>query len=230
MADLLNFLDRQVGMDQYLLAVTADHGICPLPEVSRSKGLDAKRIDPKVIQKDIEDHLTATFGAPVGPKVGEKKPAWVEAQVLPWVYLNPKVCAAARRTRAEVAAAIAEFLSRRPEFDRAITRAELAATGSPEDRIGALARRSFHADRAGDVFLALKPYYLPSTVLVTGTTHGAPHEYDTHVPLLVIGPGVAPGSKSEPTTPQAAAAIFARWLDLRLPKFAEFPVPESLLR
>ena len=34
-ADLLGFLDAKVGKDQYLLAVTADHGICPLPEVSR---------------------------------------------------------------------------------------------------------------------------------------------------------------------------------------------------
>ena len=137
MADLLSFLDRQVGKDQYLLAVTADHGICPLPEVSRSKGLDAKRIDPKVIQKDIEDHLTAKFGAPAGPMVGEKKPAWVEAQVFPWIYLNPKVCTAAKRSRSDVAAAVAEFLSRRPEFARAIPRAELDGVASPEDRIGA---------------------------------------------------------------------------------------------
>ena len=228
MADLLSFLDRQVGKDQYLLAVTADHGICPLPEVSRSKGFDAQRIDPKVIQKDIEDHLTAKFGAPAGPMVSEKKPAWVEAQVFPWIYLNPKVCTAAKRSRADVASAAAEFLSHRPEFARAIPRAELDGVASPEDRIGALARRSFHPDRAGDVYLVLKPYYLPSSALGTGTTHGSPYEYDQHVPLLVIGPGVVPGSKSEPTTPQAAAAIFARWLDVRLPKFAEFPVPESL--
>ena len=231
MADLLDFLDRQVGKDQYLLAVTADHGICPLPEVSRSKGIDAGRIDPKGLQRDVEDHLTQLFGAPVGPIASDKKPAWVEAQVLPWIYLNPKVCAAAKRSKAEVAGAVAEFLSKRPEFARAMTRTELEGSFAPEDRIGTLAQRSYHRERSGDVFLVLKPYYLPSDALSgTGTTHGAPFEYDTHVPLMVMGPGVVGGTKTEPVTPLATAAIFAEWLGIPRPKWAEYPVPESLSR
>jgi hypothetical protein len=230
MADLLSFLDHQVGKDQYLLAVTADHGACALPEVSRSKGIDAKRVDPKVIQKDIEDHLTQKFGTPVGPAKSDKKPAWIEAQVLPWIYLNPKVCAAAQRSRAEVAVAVVEFISRQPEFARAFSRADLESASPAEDHIRTLVKRSYYPDRSGDVFLVLKPYYIPSAAIGTGTTHGSPYDYDRHVPLMVIGPGVVGGSKSEPTTPQAAAAIFARWLDVRPPKFAEFPVPESLTR
>ena len=39
MADLLAHLDRRVGKDHYLLAVTADHGVCPMPEASRAKGI-----------------------------------------------------------------------------------------------------------------------------------------------------------------------------------------------
>jgi len=232
LADLLGFLDSQVGTDHYLLAVTSDHGICPLPEVSRSKGMDAQRIDPKILQKDIEDHLTLRFGSPAGPAVKDKKPAWVDAQVLPWIYLNPRVCAAAKRSTGEVAAAVAEYLSRRPEFARALTRADLESPTPPEDHIALMAQRSYYHDRAGDVYVVMKPYYVPSLVLGTssGTTHGTPHDYDTHVPLFVIGPGVAGGTRSELVAPQAAAAIFARWLDIRPPKFAEFPVPESLER
>jgi hypothetical protein len=231
MADFLDFLDRQVGKDQYLLAVTADHGICPLPEVSRSKGLDAGRIDAKALQRDIEDHLTQRFGAPAGPISKDKKPAWVEAQVLPWIYLNSKVCAAAKRSKAEVAGAVSEFVSQRPGFARAMTRAELGGAIDPADRIATMARRSFHPERSGDVFVVLKPYYLPSSPISgTGTTHGGPYEYDTHVPLMVMGPGVVGGTKTEPVTPQATAAIFAEWLGVRRPKSAEYPVPESLTR
>ena len=97
-ADLLGFLDAKVGKDQYLLAVTADHGICPLPEVSRSLGIEAKRVDPKAMQKSLEEYLTARFGAPAGGAKDAKKPSWVEAfagattdspSTLPWVYFNP---------------------------------------------------------------------------------------------------------------------------------------------
>src|SRR5262249_21551776 len=66
MADLLRFLDAKVGEGRYLLAVTADHGVCPLVEAPHLPGVVAKRVPPAEIQKAIEDHLTAKFGAPVG--------------------------------------------------------------------------------------------------------------------------------------------------------------------
>src|SRR5262249_22092339 len=34
--DLLALLDRQVGEGRYVVALSADHGVCPLPEVSRA--------------------------------------------------------------------------------------------------------------------------------------------------------------------------------------------------
>src|SRR5262249_48603372 len=49
--DLLAFLDDKVGRDRYTVALTADHGVCPLPEVSRHQGRDAGRIDPKLLDK-----------------------------------------------------------------------------------------------------------------------------------------------------------------------------------
>src|SRR4029453_13934211 len=105
-----------------------------------------------------------------------------------------------------------EYLSKRPELARALTRADLQGPIPQEDRIAAMARRSYYPDRAGDVFLVLKPFYVPSLEFTgaTGTTHGAPYDYDTHVPLLVIGPGVVGGTKFELVAPQAMAATFLR--------------------
>jgi hypothetical protein len=75
----------------------------------------------------------------------------------------------------------------------------------------------------------LAPYcMLASYTKDTGTTHGTPHPYDTHVPLLVFGPGVKPGVREERVTPQAAAAILARALGVPPPAKAEAKVPEGL--
>ena len=183
-ANLLHFLDDHVGKDQYLFAVTADHGICPLPEVSRSKGIDAKRVDMKALQKALEEHLTTKFGAAMGSPKGKKNSAWVESfadpSTVPWIYFNPRVIAAAHRTKSEVAKAAAEFLSSQPDIARAFTRADLEGPIPPDDDVRVRMRRSYFPDRAGDVCIVLKPYYLPSTTLGTGTTHGAPYDYDAH--------------------------------------------------
>jgi arylsulfatase A-like enzyme len=36
-----------------------------------------------------------------------------------------------------------------------------------------------------------EPYYLFEA---TGTSHGTPYDYDSHVPLIFYGPGIKPGT------------------------------------
>jgi hypothetical protein len=227
-ADWLRFLDERVGKGRYLLALTADHGVCPLPEAPHSPGVVAKRVPPGELQKAVEDRLTAKLGAPRGRAEKDKKPAWVEAFSAPWIYFNPAVAAAAGRSREEVAAEAVAALRSHPDVARAFTRAELAAGFPESDAIGNRMKRSYHPARCGDVCVVLKEWCLPSAVLGTGTTHGSPYDYDRHVPLIVYGPGIAGGARDEPTTPQATAAVFAKYLGLRSPNKAEFPVPATL--
>jgi predicted AlkP superfamily pyrophosphatase or phosphodiesterase len=233
MAELLTFLDHRVGKGQYLMAVTADHGICPVVEVSRERGIgDAERVNLKVMQEALEAHLTARFGSSADTKEGAKKRGWIEAfaepNVFPWLYFNPKMLTASGRTQEEVAHATVEFLTNRSQVARAFTRSDLAAGFPASDVLGNRVRRSYYPERAGDVYVLLKPYYLPSEGLSTGTTHGSPYNYDTHVPLLVYGPGIVGGVKTEPVTPQATAAIVSKWLGLPPPNKADVQVPVSL--
>lgn len=240
MADLLGFLDAEVGKGNYAVGLTADHGICPLPEASAAKGRDARRIDPAAVQGLAERHLRRAFGGvPDEPKAaepkadagaGEKKaaPGWVEAFSYPWLYLNPRLVAASGKTRSEVARSLADHLADQRDTYRVFTREELAGDFPPADEIGRRAKRAYHPDRCGDVYLVNRPYDLASKPTATGTNHGSPHGYDAHVPLLVYGPGVAGGVRTEPTTPQALAATFARFLGTRPPADADFPAPATL--
>ena len=103
------------------------------------------------------------------------------------------------------------------------------------DAISQRVLNSFHADRSGDVDILLKPYCLLETrtadiKLATGTTHGTPHEYDTHVPLLVYGPGIAGGVRDESITPLHCAAIGADFLGTKRPNDAEYGLPKTLKR
>jgi arylsulfatase A-like enzyme len=44
----------------------------------------------------------------------------------------------------------------------------------------------YNPERGGDVILIPKPYVIPGAGK-TGTTHGSPYSYDTHVPILFFG-------------------------------------------
>lgn len=219
MARLLAALDAHVGRGRYVLAMSADHGICPMPEASRKQGRDAARVQPVSTTK-VEAFLTERYGK------GAAK--WTESVGVPWVYLNAKAITAAGQKPEEVATAVAEWVAKQDGVQRVLTRAELTA-GVPEgDTIGQMVSRSFHAGRCGDLYVLLKPYHLPSAPLGSGTTHGSPWEYDTHVPLVVFGGGVVPGVRGERVSPLAASAILSRAAGVRPPAGAATPVPSGL--
>jgi hypothetical protein len=225
-ASLLRFLDARVGKDRYLLGLTADHGITPLPEVSKQKGRKAERVSRTEIQRRAEAYLRDRFGS---PPAGDKS-NWIEAVSLPWLYVNPKRVAQSGATRSEVARSLAAYLNGLPELERAFSRFD-----PPVDELHRRMLRSFHPARCGDVGVVLHPLDLPSgrnpkdmPKPEAGTTHGSPYPWDTHVPLVAFGPGIPGGRRSERVTPQAMAAIFSEALRITPPAAAEFPVPATL--
>lgn len=217
--DLLDHLDAQIGKGKYLLALTADHGICPLPEESRARGIEAMRVPPSLLSTDAEDFLRLTFG-----RQGDLA-RWIEARSEPWVYLNQALLKERGLKQAEVEAALARWYSKQPGILKAYTRTQLLGDLPDDDLIGQSLLRSFHPQRSGDVAVILKPYHLFSSPLSVGTNHGTPHTYDTHVPLFVIGSGMAPGTSGKRVTPQVITPIFARALGIEPPSGNEATYP-----
>src|ERR1700744_136642 len=60
--------------------------------------------------------------------------------------------------------------------------------------------------RSGYLYFVPKPYYLvdgtaPGRSRSYGTGHGAPYNYDQHVPVLLMGFGIQPGEYFREVTP-----------------------------
>lgn len=221
--DLLRHLDTQVGKGRYIVALSADHGVCPLPEQSRQQGKDARRLSSSVVFKEADAYLQETFPSPASSGV----PALLKVFHDDTIYLNPVWLRLLGLPPARAETALARWLEKQPGILRAFTRTQLLAPLSPRDALAQKVRRSFHPERSGDVILVLQPYCLMSTYL-TGTTHGTPHSYDTHVPLLVYGPHIRPQVRTDAVTPQAATVILAQALGIQPPRDADVPVPEHL--
>jgi predicted AlkP superfamily pyrophosphatase or phosphodiesterase len=227
--ELLEFLDAKVGKGNYFVALSADHGICPLPEVAREhEHRGAARVLSSLLSTQAEEFLRRRFGPTKGAAT------WLEATSSSWVYLNRSVIRQRGLEPAVVEQALAGWLVKQPGVLAAYTRSQLSSDRPLTDPVAEQVRQSFHPQRSGDIMVVLKPYHILWSTPATldggsyTTTHGSPHSYDTHVPLLVYGPGIRPGIHKERVAPQALTAIMARGLNIEPPTTARFAVPAGL--
>lgn len=234
MKELLDYLDAKVGKGRYVVALSADHGICPLPEVARKEGKDAGRVPPELLTSETEAFLNRHF---LKERAKGGKVPWLESskKSTATVYFNRATIKELGLTEPQVERALADWLVTQAGVQAAFTRTELTK-GPLADPMGRMVQRSYYPDECGDVMVVLKPYYLFSPPITSPktasyrTTHGSPHPYDTYVPLVVMGPGIVPGVRSERVTPLAMASILSRALGVPAPKGAEVPVPAGLFR
>ena len=236
--ELLTFLDGKVGKGNYYFAMSADHGVCPLPEFAKQQGKDSGRVEPEILTTQAEDFLNKKF-LPAG-----KQAPWfiVPKKSNAWIYLNYATLKELKLAQVDVETALAGWLTAQPGIERAFTRTQMMKPANDDNvphPLFASVKRSFHPDCSGDVMAILKPYHLFSPATLTKnpekltayrTSHGTPHPYDTHVPLLVMGPRIQPGERDERVAPQTMASILAEALGVPPPASAEHPAPKGLFK
>jgi predicted AlkP superfamily pyrophosphatase or phosphodiesterase len=181
--DLLAALDAKVGAGRYVVALTGDHGVAPIPEQMKAMGVEAGRVDLKAVTASVEDMLVKRWGA---AKDGSKYVAHVAYTDL---YFAPGVV---DRLKAEPATMkeVIDTMERVEGVLRVIPSHTLPEVHGTDDRLVRAARLSYMPDRSGDLFIMPKPYWLMSSA---GTTHGTGYFYDERVPVLLFGAGIKPG-------------------------------------
>lgn len=221
MRDQIHRLDRTLGRlleaarrrdPGAWVVLSADHGGMDLPEALAENGFPARRLSPAAFLAELRADLKAAFK--VEADLVQEAPEPND------LYLREAAVKAAGLDRKAVVARIQAWLRARPEVADAFTAEELAATdpaaaGSPRDSsLRVLLRRSFRAERSGDVLVAFKPWVVfgvPPTDWPTG--HGTPYAYDRRVPLIFWGPWKA-GERPDPVRTVDLAPTLARELGL----------------
>ncbi len=202
----LDVLDKLVGVGQYTLALSSDHGVMPLPEDIAVKGDYAERILRADNKQDYE-----AAARQVADEFGIMRPLIVGQ--INGLMLDTKAGEERRVRPPDLRQAVAKALGTIDYIDEVLTYEDLAAPKGSDRGYRALYRQSFHPDRAPDIVIRTK-----ENVLILdsryGTTHGTPYEYDTHVPLIFWGQGVA--SVSEPKTDRVRTVDLAPTLAVLL--------------
>jgi len=213
LAELFRFLDAQVGAGNYVVALTADHGIAPLPErTQRDHGAAAAgRLGGGALDKFLFPALDATYGAL------PENVYWAVRDNSGY-HLNPAALAAKQLAAPQLAAKIREVLLTHPMLAAVYTREQLTAPG-PLDAFGEMERLSYYPPRSPDVVYIPKPNFVEGSAV--GTNHGTPYAYDTHVPQVWYGAGVKPGVHPGRVAVDDLAPTLAALLGVTLPPEAK---------
>jgi predicted AlkP superfamily pyrophosphatase or phosphodiesterase len=204
---LLRFLDSSVGLNNVLVVLAADHGVAPTPEANAARHSPAGRMPP-IIQSTVQAELAK--------KYGDGK--WILSSSEHTLYLNLDLIREKKQARADVEETVRELVLALPHVFRVYTRTQLINGSIVSDRIGRRVANGFSQVRGGDVYLLLEPFWLYGTI---GTTHGSAFNYDSHVPVIFMGPWVRPGIYDGNIAPNDIAPTLATILGIEIPNGAD---------
>ena len=189
---LLDHLDRQVGTGNYIVALSADHGVADLPEAD-----GGGRVGAKAVKDALERVFVPVLGA------GDH----VVASAGTDIYLTSRTEQRLRVDQALRGAAVDALLAL-PGVARVFVGRDLngedARTSS--DRVRRAAALSYYPGRSGDLIISPKENWILST---SATSHGSPFPYDQRVPVVLFGACVRPGRYEQAASPADVAPSLA---------------------
>jgi predicted AlkP superfamily pyrophosphatase or phosphodiesterase len=199
-------VERQVGADNYLVVFTADHGVAPVAEVNTARKMPGGRITTASIKAAVQGALVKKYGA------GE----WVAGNWDLAVYLNQGLIAQSNLDLGEVEREAARAIQALPHVARVYTLQQMSQGAVLSDRVSQKVSNGFNLRRGPDVELILDPYWMVRTE-ADGTSHASPYSYDTHVPVIFMGPGIRAGQYSGSIAVNDIAPTLATMLEIETP-------------
>jgi hypothetical protein len=224
LGQLFQLLDKEVGLQNCVIVLTADHGVAPVPTVNQERKMPGAYIAGNAA-KIAGQALEERFGAA----------DWIENGSSAGIYFNHK--------------AIREFRTKEGQpidleevFDTAreaiLNSADLHAVrvysstelshGIDGDFVARAYIYGFFPRESPDLTIVYEPYAISGSG--HGTTHSSPYGYDTHVPLLWMGSGIKAGRRYEEVTPNDVAPTLATMLDVETPSGSSGRVLAEILK
>jgi predicted AlkP superfamily pyrophosphatase or phosphodiesterase len=237
--DFFGWLDDTIpgGLKNVWIALSADHGVAPVPENAQKLGIPAGTLQMKPFVAALNKAMNDRFS----PQ--QHYDYVMPTQYLPYISLNTPVfereglneLEGERAIQAAIPAALAEQLPEwakqpdskikpsttrlapGPQIFRTYTRLQMASLqpGVPPTAFGRLIAHSYSPNGGWYVMVILDPYQKQGKLI--GATHFSPWSYDRHVPLAFYGSAFKPGTYAARVQPVDLAATLADALRVNQP-------------
>lgn len=180
LARLFSFFDAEIGRENVLYVLSADHGMPEMPEQMAEFGKQTFRKGHTALAEALKQSISEAFG------VGQP----IKAFFRPYIYFDHDAIEAAGADRRAIERLIVDQLAATPGIAIAMPREPF-----PEQLgnfVEAPIRNNFHPSRSGDIYVVQSPYSFLLDPGPIAVMHGSPWRYDTHVPVIFAGPGIKP--------------------------------------
>jgi len=224
LADLFKIIDKQVGLDNTLIVLSADHGSPDTPGYLNSLKIPAGYVDPDSWDKQAAiDRIRKRFG--INGKLIEKYDH-------PYLYFSSNITADQNIDREALEAAVADELTKFPGVSLAVSSAALRRGNVPDTWLHRSVLNNFHPKRSGDIYIVFEPNWFINDFdgLTVAATHGSPWQYDTYVPIVFAGAGIKPAMVDRRVHTIDIAPTLAAYLGIKPPSGSQGnPLTEILV-
>lgn len=213
-AEFLSYLDKKVGKNNYLVFLTADHAGAENVTFLKDKKLNVTNVELKDIKKALVKFSTDTFG---------------ENLMLDYasfnLYLNKETIKNKGLELSKVKTAFSDFLMTQDQVKRVYSEEEILSNSGADYFLDIIAK-GYDLTQCGDLVVLNKPGYIEYHK--TGTSHGSPYSYDTHVPLLFYGWNIKKGESHDRKIITEIAPTLSQLLKITFPNGTESNVLTEL--
>ena len=203
---LLNYLDKNIGIGNYTLFLTADHGAAEVPAYLSDINVPGSNIGKDDFSLLFDD-VNAKYGVPdLIKNISNNQ-----------IFLDQERILSLQLSLEDVQKFVVNKIIKYPFVGNAYTAATMQSAYF-KSGIPMLLQNGYNQKLSGDVLFSLQPgviVYGPK-----GTTHGSGYSYDTHVPLLFYGNGIKNGVSYESTNVTDIAPTISALLGISFPSGA----------
>ncbi|HKJ49097.1 MAG TPA: alkaline phosphatase PafA [Christiangramia sp.] len=203
-ADVLKYLDQEVGEGQYTVFLTADHGAVDVPAYLKSRKIPAGYFDDDKAKDMLESFVKEEF----------KVDSLIKNVSNSQIFLDYDLMSQKKLVAKDVESKIGHYLLQQDNVSKIYTRDQLVSAGFTSG-ISGLIQNGYNQKRSGDVVFVTDPGYI--IYPEKGSTHGSGFSYDTHVPLIFFGKGIKKGSTFEHSEIPDIAPTISAMLGISFP-------------
>ncbi len=204
-------VQRMAGKRKVLFALTADHGVSPIPEHINRKNLPiAHRILQKNLIQELNQITFEKFSIPnliIRAKVNQ-------------LYLDKKILASLTpETKLAVLEMLKQAIKKKPGIHEVWTADELSKATFDPNQLESYYKNQYYPGRSGDLICMTKPYSFFAK-RPHGTSHCSPYKDTTHVPLILYQTGTLQKKT-------IASRVWTQQLPVTIAKILEIQPPSA---
>lgn len=203
-ANLIQFIEDEIGKENYLIVLTADHGVADIP--SQEKGADY--YNSKTFKTTLKDWSKVQYGVDL-----------IEKNINHQIYLDHTEIASHKLNMQDVKRELLNFLLQYPSISAAADMSQRICIG--DESVCERMFNGFDPKRSGDVFYSFQAGYLSDYYQRKGGTgHSTAYKYDTHVPMIWYGWNIPQGKEFSEVAIKDIASTLSSFLKIPYPNGA----------